>query len=234
MPKYLTNITILATPTEPEHAVTLAVVEAAIGEHYKGAVRAASGVNLDGAYASKALVGSGALPVVDGVSLSVGDRLLLAGQSDLTQNGIYVVSQIAAPWKLTRSADFNTSDQIKAGVKVHVNQGTSFADVTFALVNDGPFTLDTTPLEFELAGGLMAAMVQKDFAVVGDGSETVFVFTHGWGTRLVTAELIDETDWATILADVSRPSDNAVSVSFAAPPPSGKRYSVIVRAWVKP
>jgi hypothetical protein len=234
MPTFLTNISIKAVPEASDHAVTLGILEAAIGEHYKSAVRAVARTNLAGSYATKALTGSGDLPAVDGISLAVGDRVLLAGQNDDTQNGIYVVSSAVSPWKLVRAPDFQASDQIKAGVKVHVNQGNSLADATFALIGDGPFTLDSTSLEFDIVGGLLAAVAERVFAVVGDASAKAFTFTHGWGTRMVSVEVLDESDWATVVADVTRPTDNTIAITFAAAPTSGRRYSVIARAMVKP
>ena len=70
------------------------------------------------------------LPTIGGyVGLVVGDRVLVNNQVDETQNGIYVVTQMTAPWILTRADDANNSipGQVKAGDFVFIQQGTMAA-----------------------------------------------------------------------------------------------------------
>ena len=59
------------------------------------------------------------LPAVDGVQLSNGDRILLTGQTDQTENGIYTVS----PTGWTRSTDASTSSQFINGKTIEVTAG---------------------------------------------------------------------------------------------------------------
>ena len=54
------------------------------------------------------------LPAVDGVQLSDGDRILLTGQTDQTENGIYTVS----PTGWTRATDASDSSQFVDGKTV--------------------------------------------------------------------------------------------------------------------
>ena len=239
MGKHLSNITILDTPTDPKHAATLEYVENRLGEHLKPAVLAAATANVAGTYAALAITaaGNGAL-TVDGIAVAAGDRVLLPNQSDSTQNGIYTVTNPgsgSAPYVLTRAADFDSNAEITTGVKVHVAKGTSYHDVTFVLATDEP-DLDVSPLEWEASKGSTAIDVrEKRFTVTGDGTTSAFPFTHAWGTFNVTAELIEDSasnNYPTVYADVTRPTNNTITVTFGSAPAVGENYILIVRAEV--
>jgi hypothetical protein len=236
MPRYLSNIHILSTPTEPEHAVRLQDLANAVGEHFKSACRVATTAELAGTYASLTLTGAGnvVLPAIDGVNLSLNDRVLVTAQSDQTQNGIYTVTRLGdgstEAWQLTRAEDFDASSEINSNVKVNVKQGTSLHDKTFVLETDDPITLDTTPLVWGVATGLVQMITQQTSTIVGDGTTDTFTLTHGWNTYDVTVEIIDNTDHATVYADVARTTVNAVTVSFDDPPAISQNYTVILRA----
>lgn len=104
------------------------------GLDIKQSVRAVSFSNLD-------LNGT---ETVDGVSLQVGDRVLVAGQTAPAENGIYVVS--AGAW--SRSADANSSADVTAGMFTFVSEGTAYADTGWVLSTNDTVTLGTTPLTF--------------------------------------------------------------------------------------
>ena len=75
---------------------------------------------------------NGVLPSVDGVALSVGDRLLLAQQSPGYVEGIYVVTSLGSagsPWVLTRSRDCDTAAEMVVGATVLVTEGDTWAGV---------------------------------------------------------------------------------------------------------
>lgn len=59
---------------------------------------------------------------VDGVTLATGDRILLAGQTTASENGIYTVNASGAP---TRATDADASGEIKVGTIVYVRSGTA-------------------------------------------------------------------------------------------------------------
>lgn len=73
------------------------------------------------AVATSNLVLSG-LQTVDGVDLVSGDRVLLAGQTDAVENGIYVVN--TSDW--SRSLDCDGSGDVVKGTIVLVNEGTTY------------------------------------------------------------------------------------------------------------
>lgn len=103
---------------------------------------------------------------LDGVSLSVGDRVLIknepsAGGFDAF-NGIYVVTAVGSAstaFILTRTIDADTSSDLTGGTFVFVEEGTVNADNGYAFTHQGAPTLGTTPLpvgQFSGAGQITA------------------------------------------------------------------------------
>lgn len=71
--------------------------------------------------------GAQAALAIDGVTLSVNDRVLVKDQASALQNGIYTVTNVgsgASNWVMTRATDFDTPTEIQPGDLVLVNQGT--------------------------------------------------------------------------------------------------------------
>lgn len=91
---------------------------------YKDAVRVASSSNVSIAAAPA---------LIDGVALLVGERVLLFGQSNASQNGIYVYQGVGQP--LVRSKDANTIREFKPNMYVPVSEGTK-AEYIYQLTND--------------------------------------------------------------------------------------------------
>ena len=77
----------------------------------------------------------GAPAEVDGVSLVAGDRVLVNGQSNAAQNGLYRVLTVGAgsngTW--TRTSDANETGEIQPGMVVMVTQGNQYADTPWKL-----------------------------------------------------------------------------------------------------
>jgi hypothetical protein len=92
---------------------------------------------------------------IDGIDLSVGDRVLVKDQSTGSQNGIYVVADGA--W--TRATDFDAPNEVTSGVFTFVEQGTVNSDCGFVLTTDGTVTVGSTALTFTLfsASGTLIA-----------------------------------------------------------------------------
>lgn len=80
--------------------------------------------------------------IIDGVTLVVGDRVLVKNQTTGSQNGIYVVGAIA--W--SRATDADTSAEMLSGTMVVVNEGTLNADSMWHLTTNNPIVLGTTAL----------------------------------------------------------------------------------------
>ena len=92
----------------------------------------------------------GAPSSVDGVSLSVGDRVLVTAQSTGSQNGLYVVttvgSGVTGTW--ARTSDGNETGEIEAGMIVMVTEGVIYADTQWKLITDDPIVVGTTTLTY--------------------------------------------------------------------------------------
>lgn len=142
------KITNLAEPTADTDAATKYYVDAArSGLDVKQSVKAATTANITLSNTQ----------TVDGVALSVGDRVLVKDQTDKKTNGIYVVS--ATAWTRSTDADNNPGGEVTSGMFTFVEQGTVNADCGFVLTTNDPITLGTTDLDFALfsaSGNLIA------------------------------------------------------------------------------
>lgn len=124
------------------------------GVDYKGSVRCATTGAL-AAYTRTANTiladANGALGAIDGVTLSVGQRLLLKNGAAGADNGIWVVDAAGAggsKYQLSRAEDFDASADVTAGALVYVSEGTANGNAWFMLTTDDAITLNTTALTF--------------------------------------------------------------------------------------
>lgn len=116
------KITNLADPTAGTDAANKNYVDAArAGLRLKDAVRVISTANIT-------LSGT---QTIDGVAVVAGDRVLVAGQTSHANDGIYVVA--AGAW--TRATDADTAAEVNDGATTFVQQGTTYANTTFAQIN---------------------------------------------------------------------------------------------------
>lgn len=81
---------------------------------------------------------------IGGVVVQTGDRVLLTGQSNPSENGIYVVVSSGAA---SRSQDANTSEKVTYGMSTFIVAG-DFAGQKATLITTNPITLGTTALDF--------------------------------------------------------------------------------------
>lgn len=81
---------------------------------------------------------------IDGVSLSVGDRVLVKDQSVPSENGIYQVQ--SGTW--LRANDAGISARLEGGLIVYVREGTVNKGKYFILTTTAPITVSVTPLNF--------------------------------------------------------------------------------------
>ena len=87
--------------------------------------------------------------------LKTGNRILLIGQTDATQNGIYTVVAVGAP---TRSTDLDVGSAA-CGVYVFVDEGTQWVDRAFVCIsNKGSDVVGTNNLEFVQFSSRSSAM----------------------------------------------------------------------------
>jgi len=96
---------------------------------------------------------NGAL-VIGGVTVSVGDRMLIAGEATSVNNGIYSVTQPGSgstPYILTRATDFNsTATIIPASIIPEVDNATDLQPMAVWTLraNKNPITVGTSGLSF--------------------------------------------------------------------------------------
>ena len=109
---------------------------------YKQATRAVTVANV--------ALTAGAPNNVDGVNLSVNDRVLVTGQTTQSQNGVYVVSVLGtgANGTWTRSGDTDVTGELLAGTIIMVTEGVIYADTQWKLITDNPIVIGTTALIF--------------------------------------------------------------------------------------
>lgn len=102
--------------------------------------------------ASDITLSGGAPNSVDNVDLSAGNRILVIGQTNKAQNGIYVVETLGTGSNGTwvRSTDGNEDGEIEAGMIVMVTEGTVYKDTQWKLITNDPIVIGTSELIFEL------------------------------------------------------------------------------------
>ena len=93
----------------------------------------------------------GAPSQVDGVNLSLNDRVLVTGQTNKAQNGIYDVDTVGSGANGTwvRSGDTNTTGELLAGTIVMVTEGVIYADTQWKLTTNDPIVIGVSELIFE-------------------------------------------------------------------------------------
>jgi hypothetical protein len=131
-----------ANPTQSSDLATKAYVDSlSNGLDVKASVRAATTANITLSNTQ----------TIDGVALSVGDRVLVKNQSTGSQNGIYVVA--SSSW--TRATDFDNSPDVEVspGTFFFVEEGTTQADNGYVVSNDTAITIGTTAITFSQFSG---------------------------------------------------------------------------------
>lgn len=99
---------------------------------------------------SNVTLSGGAPSVVDGVSLTTGDRVLVTGQSTGSENGLYIVTVVGVGSDGTwiRTSDGNDNGEISSGMIVMVTEGSVYQDTQWKLTTNDPIELGVTSLTF--------------------------------------------------------------------------------------
>ena len=160
------NLVLNADPTAALGAATKEYVDtiAAAGLHYHDPVRVEREGNLSATY-DNGTSGVGATLTnnstqeaitIDGVALSLNDRVLLYEQTDATQNGIYTVTTVGSAstnWVLTRATDADSygasdPDALGQGDAFFVLEGAEGAGELYVMNTEGSITFGTTNITF--------------------------------------------------------------------------------------
>lgn len=167
------KITSLADPVADTDAANKRYVDStAQGLDPKGSCRASTTADLGGTYSAGSLTITGpSVPlVIDGVTLAVGNRVLVKNSTTGSQNGIYTATAIGsygAAWVLTRATDFNTSAKASPGSFTFIEEGTVYADTGWVMTADGTVALDTTSLTWTQFSGAGSYSAGRGMALVG-------------------------------------------------------------------
>jgi hypothetical protein len=163
---------------------------------------------------------NGALSI-DGVTPTVGNRVLLINMSTAAYNGCYtvtVVGNVSTPWQLTRATDFDTAapGEIANNAYFFVTSGTSYAGFSYVLSQLAAITVGTTALPF---AEFAQALVYTGTAPINVAGQTIsltgVVPVANGGTNLTTyvaGDLI-YANAANTLASQAIGSTNAVLIS---------------------
>ena len=123
------------------------------GLDVKDSCRVATTANLTVTYdqTNKRLdnAGTQAALSIDGVTLSVNDRVLVKDQTEARQNGIYTVTDVgsnSSNWRMERSSDTNTGAQLTGGSFTFVEEGTANSDNGYTFTHNGIPTLTDNTL----------------------------------------------------------------------------------------
>jgi hypothetical protein len=115
------------------------------------------------------VLNGGAPLTYDGVTLIQYDRVLVAGQTDKTQNGIYSVSTLGSGSNGTwvRSKDANANDRLTAGMNTFVEEGT-YTGQFWHLLTPGPIVLGVSELVFgQITGNAAGTTSQVQYNLNG-------------------------------------------------------------------
>jgi hypothetical protein len=155
----------LATDAFVAAAVTAAVQGLAIKPSVQAATVAALPANTysngaSGVGATLTAVLPGVL-VVDGITVALGNRVLVQDEVAAANNGIYVVTTlgtVSVAYILTRATDMNQAAEVP-GAFTFVEQGTVNGEAGFTVAGAGPYVIGTTAInwtQFSGAGEITA------------------------------------------------------------------------------
>jgi len=148
----------LGSPIDPNDAATKgyvdnAVANAAAGIDSKPSVRtvAASNIPLSGTQ------------TVDGVSVNIGDRVLVRNQSTASQNGVYVAA--AGAW--TRAIHEDDNAEMTPGAFWFVEEGTAYGKTQWRIENTGSITLGSTAIAINQFGAATSYIISDGLSLNG-------------------------------------------------------------------
>ena len=108
--------------------------------------------------------------IIDGVTLNDNDRVLLAGQSVATQNGIY--EWLSSDSKLYRAKDADSAGDLTAGTRIYIEEGNTYAKTTWVLITTGTINPGTTSITFSKESRIGPVDIS---GVYGNSSKTLVV-----------------------------------------------------------
>lgn len=226
----LTTVTVTQNPTSALDLATKQYVDNLVisGVHFHTPVRVESPTALTAAYdngssgvgATLTNSGTQAALVIDGVTLSLNDRVLIYTQTDPVENGIYYVSDVGSVstnWELTRATDADSFELaspngLSEGSTVFVQEGDTGAGELYTCNTTGTITFGTTAITFVqissaqiYSAGTGLTLTGTQFSVTTNGI-TDALFRQSAGLSVVGRSANSTGD----VADITAASDYQV------------------------
>jgi hypothetical protein len=208
----------------------------ASGIHFHQPVRVESPINLNATYdngtagvgATLTNAGTQEALVIDGITVSVADRVLVYEQTTQTQNGVYVVTDVGSVstnWILTRASDADTyvidsPNGLSEGSTFFVREGTTGAGETYTCNTSGVITFGTTNITFAQISSAQIYSAGTGLTLAGTqfsiSNTTVTPAAYGAASKTLTAT-VNAQGQLTALADtdISIPASYVTSGTLA-------------------
>ena len=240
--KQFSQVDLRVAPTQDTHLVRWCDLTEYVNALTASVCRVVLTDNFDGVYnaSAKTLTENVTADLeIDGVDdLAIGERVLLVGQTDRTQNGVYVVTVVGEDGMvetvLTRADDFNVSASFKNNMMFPVAEGDMNADSRWKLTVDSiPFVLDTSGMEFNRDVVDLTKIIEFSVLIEGDDTIKVYDLTHSLGTFEILHELYD-LDGDTVVTEFRRVDADTVRLSFGVPLGVGNDLVLVLHAEVEP
>lgn len=158
------NLYVSSTPIGPNAVVTKEYVDSLVqGLSPKEKVKAATSAVLSDSYtynngtagagATLTKTTNGAFPLIDGVTVTVNDRILIKNETGGNQpyNGIYILTtggDGSTPWVLTRASDNDIAAEF-SGAFLFVEQGSANQDTGWICATNNPIVVGTTNIVWQ-------------------------------------------------------------------------------------
>jgi hypothetical protein len=153
------DVVLNADPTQALGAVTKQYADSiSQGLHVHASVVALSTSDVD-------VTGVVPTTVIDGVTLVDGARVILNGQTDSADNGIYVFTATGSTF--ARSSDFDEPGEIAGGDFLFVTGGTVYSDTGWVQTSDQPAAIGTDPIVFTQFSGAGSITAGTNVEVTG-------------------------------------------------------------------
>lgn len=174
-------LTLSGAPSSDLHAATKAYVDnITAGLNFHQPVRVATTANIT-------LSGT---QTIDGVSLSVGDRVLVKDQTTQTQNGIYVVA--SSTWSRATDADNTPDGELKGGDFTLVLEGTVNSGYGYVCSNTSAITIGTTNVTYSAFNAAKAVTAGSGLTESTPG--TLDIATGGVTSAMIADGAIVDAD----------------------------------------
>jgi len=177
-------LTLSADPTSANHAATKQYVDTqtSAGIHYHDPVRGEVGSNQSVTYdngssgvgATLTATSNGAFAAGGISDWSTTERVLMYGQTDATQNGIYTVTTVgdgSNPYVLTRATDTDSygasdPDALGTGDAFYVQEGDGAGEL-YVMTTEGTITFGTTDITFSQISSAAIYSAGTDLTLTG-------------------------------------------------------------------